>query len=325
MKTKLTHTAKALLFVLILLILMSGASQIVRPKDNTEEQWKHDSSAYGVLGEPENTVDVLLIGDSELYSSIIPLQIWDEHGYTSFNCGSKTQSLWYSIQFLLDAFERQTPKIVVLETNTIFRYFTVDNILLHSAEILFPVLKYHDRWKIISFEDMFSPVDYKHLNANKGFLFNNNIDPAQTDDYMTPSGSYKYITPVNRMYIRMIESFCSSHGAKLVLMSTPSTKNWNMARHNSIERFAKEIGVDYIDMNTMPSEVPIDWDHDTRDMGDHLNIYGAEKATAYLGKYLEDTGLLTDHKDDPACKGWNKALAAFVKKYRKDLSFHTRK
>ena len=90
-----------------------------------------------------------------------------------------------------------------------------------------------------------------------------------------------------------------------------------MARHNSIERFAKEIGVDYIDMNTMPSEVPIDWEHDTRDMGDHLNIYGAEKATAYLGSYLEDTGLLTDHRDDPAYSGWNESLASFIKRYKK--------
>lgn len=325
MQKKLTHTGKALLFILILMLLLTIASQMIRPKNNTMEQWEHDYTAYGVLAEPENTVDVLLLGDSELYSSIMPLQIWQKYGYTSFNCGTKKQYLWYTTQFLLDAFERQTPKIVVLETNMIFRYFTVDNIILHSAEILFPVFKYHDRWKNITFSEMISPVDYTNLQTNKGYIFTNNIDPANTESYMKPSDSYKYITPVNKMYIRMIESFCSSHGAKLVLMSTPSTKNWNMSRHNSMVRFAEELGVDYIDMNTVGDEIQIDWEHDTRDKGDHLNVFGAGKATDYLGKYLDSTGLLTDHRKDPAFSGWNDAMKEFIKKYKIYLTFMKKK
>ncbi len=320
MQSKYIHTAKAILFIMIFLIILSGISQILSPKDNTKNQWKHDYIAYGVLGEPENTVDVLLLGDSELYSSIVPLQLWEKYGYTSFSCSSKGQHLWYTTQFLLDTFKHQSPKIVILETDMIFRYFTMDNALLHSTEILFPALKYHDRWKNISFNDVIAPVDYTYLHSGKGYIYSDKIAPAKTGKYMKPSNNYAEITPANETYVKMIQSFCSNHGAKLVLMSTPSTKNWNMSKHNSIERFAEEIGVDFIDMNTLRSEIPIDWKHDTRDKGDHLNIFGAIKATSYLGMYLEETELLSSHKDDPAYNSWNEALDTFLRDNDLELS-----
>lgn len=43
-------------------------------------------------------------------------------------------------------------------------------------------------------------------------------------------------------------------------------------------------------MNTLREEIPINWNTDTRDKGDHLNYFGAVKATEYFGKYLEEKG-----------------------------------
>ena len=61
----------------------------------------------------------------------------------------------------------------------------------------------------------------------------------------------------------------------------------------------------------MQEQIPIDWEKDTRDKGDHLNYFGAKKVTAFLGKYLSDTGLVSNHKNDRDYEHWNTALADF--------------
>ena len=41
--------------------------------------------------------------------------------------------------------------------------------------------------------------------------------------------------------------------------------------------------------------------------GDHLNHFGAVKVTHYLAGWLEETGLLTDHRNDENYAKWNDA------------------
>ena len=108
-----------------------------------------------------------------------------------------------------------------------------------------------------------------------------------------------------------ILAFCREQGAQLVLFSSPSTANWDYLRHNAVAQFAKELGVEYIDMNLMTQEIPIDWETDTRDRGDHLNHDGAEKVSLWLGSYLADTGLFEDKRTWEAYTAWNDCLADF--------------
>ena len=321
MKKKVNDTLKALVFVLILILLLTGVSYLMMPRDNTEQQWKHDVSANAFRAEPEDTLDVLFFGDSEVYTNIMPLRIWSAEGITSYCVSSSKQNLWYTFQLMLDALQTQSPKIIFLEANAIFRYFTMDNFLLHGSELFFPVLKYHDRWKTISFSDLTAQTQYTYIHNEKGYHFSKDIDPADTTHYGAPTKKMKQVSMVNRLYVQAIKSLCDRYHVRLVLLSTPSTKSWNMSKHNSAESMAKALGVEYLDLNLLQEEVPIDWSHDTRDKGDHLNIYGANKVSVYLAHYLRDTGLFADHREDPTYSVWNKAVEAFVKKHAAARTF----
>ena len=103
------------------------------------------------------------------------------------------------------------------------------------------------------------------------------------------------------------------NGISLVLMSTPSTVNWNTARHNRTQLLAGELGIDYIDLNMGSQRVEIDWATDTCDKGDHLNIYGAQKVTSKLGEILSATYQVPSHANEKAYASWHDAYARYTK------------
>lgn len=315
MKSILKKVFSGVAFVAILLVLLIVASLILTPKSNIKNDGMHDPVANAILGEPKNSIDVLILGDSETYCAFAPLKIWQDYGYTSYVCGTAAQRLNYSQEFLRKAFSVQSPKIVILETNAIFRKFTQSDILTQKAEEEFSVFRYHDRWKSLKLKDInFNyETDYTFLDTAKGYSYNKTISPAKTDEYMKKTKLKKEIPSKNRRYVKDIAEFCEENGAEFILVSTPSTKNWNYKKHNAIAALAENIGAQYIDMNTLPDEVNIDWKKDTRDKGDHMNHYGAMKVSSYLGEYFKEQNLFTDKRNDPDYKEWNECVKKFNK------------
>ncbi len=310
MKTRIAPFVTGACFLALLCALMLAASYLFMPKNNHKAFGVNDAEmlASGILGEKENSIDVLVVGDSEAYSSISPMQMWEERGFRSYLCSTPAQPLYDSYRFLRQALERQSPSVVVLETNAIFRPYKLNDYLLSRAKTLFSVLRYHDRWKSLKVNDFGRPVEYTWTDDLKGFRYNPAVAAASTKNYMLPTDSATPIPALNEDCLQDMLALCKENNAELLLVSTPSTINWNRARHNSIAAFAEENDLTYIDMNTMPNEVPIDWARDTRDRGDHLNYSGAVKVSAFLGKYLQENYALPDQRDAAHDSSWNDSL-----------------
>lgn len=312
MKTPIKTMVRCAAFLSGLAVLLLLTSKIIVPKNNAKENGILDPSANGILGEPEQTIDVLFLGDSECYSAFIPLRLWEKHGITSYNCGTALQNLYYTEEFLEKAFQKQSPKVVVLETNAIFRDFSVGASAVHKFNQWFPVFQYHDRWKHLKPGEInLTDAAYTHKENAKGYVRYNEVSPAKPGDYMAPTQETEPVSVRNYAYVKDFRDYCNKHGARLILVSTPSTVNWNMKRHNGIRKLADELQVDYYDLNGSTAPVQIDWSKDTRDKGDHMNHTGACKVTDWLGDYLIRTKLVGSRKDDERCKGWDAALDRF--------------
>lgn len=71
---------------------------------------------YAFLPEPENTVQIACVGNSDLYSGFVPPVLWGNQGYSATVYASARQSLTKSYALLERVFATQSPELVVLET-----------------------------------------------------------------------------------------------------------------------------------------------------------------------------------------------------------------
>ncbi|MCQ2521125.1 MAG: hypothetical protein MJ105_01995 [Lachnospiraceae bacterium] len=312
MKDIVSKIARAVIFVMGLLLLLYGLSRMVVVKE------KMDQHANAIVSEPEQTIDVLVLGNSETYSSVVPLKLWEQKGITAYCCGTPDQRLFYAKEFLEKTFKNQSPLVVMIETDMLYNGSAKNDEVVHKLSTVFPVFLYHNRWKTLSFSDFVHRNSGYGVEENKGYSYDLTIVPASTDGYMDPSELVEVIPKRNQEYIRQIKEYCDERGALLVLYSTPSTVNWNMRRHNGVEILAEDIGIDYVDLNILQADVGIDWRRDTRDKGDHMNYWGANKVTGYLGEYLHSLGILVDHRGDERYQDWDIYLDSFNQQLAQD-------
>lgn len=307
----------SLLFLAILMGLLAAGSRIVEPKNNEKSSGMRNAQATGFLTERENSLDYLIIGDSETYSSMSPMQLWRDYGYTGYVCGTPGQHMEDTYNYLTSFFRVQKPRLVIFEGNALYRSSgiqdDVSRVLSRSIQRMMPVFEYHDRWKSLSAADV-GQVNYTWRNYLKGFIPTWKSKPwTGAEDYMHKTHQAKPIQEVNRFYFDRIARFCEEQGVPLLVVNVAAPVNWNYQKHNGVKKLTKEYDVPYLDMNLHVGKLKINWQTDSRDGGDHMNFKGARKVTAYLGKYLDKHYSLPDHRDDPAYDSWNQDLIEYEK------------
>ena len=315
---KINNKVKIVLFLSGLFILLYGLSYLILPNNTM------DSGLYkktnSITSEAENTIDYIVIGDSEAVSSISPMEIWKDYGYTGYNCGVPGQRLQDTYYLFEKVLKKQTPKIVFLETNAFYRDFeylsALDNMVDENMKNMFPVYKFHSNWKYFHL-NMLRNLKNKAadgpVNTYKGFKYVPVINPYKGGPYIRESDSVYPIGDQPMEYINKIIELCREQNIQLVLYSVPTPKNWTPGKHNTAVSLAEKNQLTFLDLNLMTSEVPMDWNKDTRDEGDHPNYFCSVKISGYIGSYLSKQGILTDHRKDKTYDSWNQDLVAYKK------------
>ena len=110
---------RKILFFLLLAMMLAGASAVCSPDhiNLTKRVEGRDQCIAGILSETEDSVDVLILGDSLSIANISPMELWKEQGITSYVCGQSGQRATESYYLLKQALKTQTPRLVILETN----------------------------------------------------------------------------------------------------------------------------------------------------------------------------------------------------------------
>lgn len=295
---------KTLLFFFILAVHLGSMSRKITETAQRHEDWVHyrNKSALLLQKEQKDTIDVLFLGDSLSYTAFSPMQIWNDYGIPSFVGGQSGQNIQESYYMLKTAFKNQKPHLVVLETNVLFRSQKGSSgltmTLASMGSYYFPMFTHHDIWKSLLTDKRYSEENYK------GFQFRQAIEPYRRGKYMKETEKIEPICGTVENYLTKIEDLCSRNQAELVLISTPSPMNYNYKKHNTLEIYAYEKELTYEDMNLKNGVLGINWEKDSLDGGDHLNLSGARKVTDFIGKYLYDNFRLPDRRGEEKYASW---------------------
>lgn len=313
---KFKNITRLIAFLIGLLFLLNLSSYLFIPEDKTEEATY--KRVKGVLSEPRNTLDYLAIGDSECRSSISPMEIWKKYGFTGYNCGVPAQHLRETYYLLEELLKIQSPKVVLLETNSFSRNFILYTELQNIADSItkrfFPVFEYHNRWKNFMIDTQKnSKKRYVTSDPFKGLQYSTIVKPYTKGDYIKKTDKVKKIKEIPMLYLNQITKLCNDKGIQLILYCAPSPLCWSSQEHNATAEFAKKNQLPFIDLNLLNAKLGMDWSRDTRDKGDHLNYYGAKKVTGYMGAYLSVHTNLRDHRKEKSYFLWNKTLEEYLK------------
>lgn len=301
---------RVILFLAILFGLLALLSSLaLKMTHGFRDIFNHSTTS--IYDEPDGSIDVISIGDSNVYSSISPLQMWEDHGITSYSCGEPAERISHTYEHLKKIYRHQTPKVVFIEGNCLFRDKSngeaLESITKAKLARIFPIVTYHSELQLRNLPALLRD-DH---SITKGYYIRADVIGTDTSDIKRKKTDKRQpVHPLSSwMFTRCIR-YCQKHGSKVVLLSTPSANNWNYKKHNSLKDLARENSIPFFDMN-LTMDGGIDWTRDSCDGGDHLNIYGAKKATTCFESYLLEHYQLPDHRQDKDYKQWDRDLAIY--------------
>ncbi len=313
MKKKIKKAIQALCFILTTGLLMCYFSNVMFNGISSDSGARADVYQY-IDAEEDDTIDVLFIGDSVLYASIIPMQIWNDTRITSYIVGyglMTPQEAYNDLKYVL---KKQTPKIVFLEPSMLLTYDEDKNpteikamgnmidYLNGSIEgainDVAPLMRYKSEWSSRTFEDLLLLELSEFNSVNKGYVYSNNVLPPEDQ------GEYTKDVVFNNngdIYFEKIFNLCKQEGATLSLISLPDKRSWSKKKHDKIVELSEKYELDYVDFS-LDTEKVVDgflWSTDTQDGGHHLNYNGATKLTVKTEEYIRERYNLPQTKLQP--------------------------
>lgn len=293
----------------------------------------------GYFKEPKNTVDVLLIGASELYTGFNSPLAWKEFGFTSydFSFAAMPGSLYEIVT--KKALKTQSPKLLVFEINGFLydeKYLThrrpvhawFDTVGVDSdgreylkenipkkewAEYYFPLYKYHANWRepLYCVRNAASTLYLETEGISYSKAFANTA--LRRFDGKVKNKNIQF-TGKAREYMTDLLEYCKSQGLENVLfVRLPHClKNGNKNASQEIEQLVTDYGYRYADFENSYEQIGLNTQDDFYNF-EHLNIFGMEKFTKYFGQYICDNyNIKTDHSAETV-EQWNKCAEVMEK------------
>lgn len=296
----------------------------------TENYYTNTIEDFKELSKREN-IDVLFLGSSHSYTAFNPLLVDSITNTVSYNLGSDGLRLAFTDVLFEEVLKYTKPKLVILELyrgsivplstpqskgyqlraldivpnyninkqKKIWKYYNSSEYF--SA--LFPLIRNHKKWVETDFFDISNRKDYKNLIQASGFI--NKISKVTKEDSikfkdfkikkLKPKKS-NFITKTVKEDINKIKELTKKAGAKLLIVTAPDLRVpfSNSGFLEELDSFCKKRKIDYLNLNQFYNSIDLKVT-DFRDPS-HLNIFGANKTSKFLGNFLKKNYQLPNKK-----------------------------
>lgn len=296
----------------------------------------------GFYLEDKDSLDVVLIGASDVYAGFSSLYAYKNYGFTSYPVATQSNVvLSYKTQ-VKEAVERQHPKLIVVEINGAlygkesdltkeanFRNYS-DNIPMsynkyelisenkdsNQLEYYLPIVKYHSVWndfpKGLAWSYTLLKDDIRGYNYLKGSKSRSvQFKPKEktyNDTLLNDDGKDDF-SPNSEKCFRELLEYCKSENINVVFTRFPhivvKSTYARFHRSNTAGDIISEYGFKYYNFERDFEKTGLDINKDFYNY-DHLNVYGQQKFTDYFCKILtEEHGITPSDLTDSQKEEWD--------------------
>ena len=307
--SKSRTAVRAIVFVLIAVLgigLISPAFVV-----NNEWDMRH---VHGFFLEPEDSLDVVLIGASQLYTGYSAPLAWQQYGYTSYPLTDSNIPARLYGSLLTEAVDRQHPKLIVVDIDGFINDENpetleanlrkwIDNIPWSrnrletirtcvprelQTSFYFNIAKYHANWyqpgTWLPVQRRLRAMDKTGYSLTKSFEA---IGQSLTDAD-EPDTRPLTLSAANEQYLRAFCAQARSLGTNVLFLRTPHrTQTTDPNVFADVAAVVGDYGYELLDLHDAFDTIGLDRCADFMD-SDHLNAIGMETFTAWFGQYLSE-------------------------------------
>ena len=302
------------LCIVILLLLFFNYTQVRFDHNNIRIE--------GFYKEEKNSIDVVFIGASELYSDYYPVDAYEEYGYTSYNYAIEDNPVMFYKWELDEIYKFQHPKLVVIELSgavseseleqgsgyfdATLRKITDSTPLFgekaklisqygnekHQLSYYLPLMMYHTAKPSLGTAKEIFGFYSRGYSYLKGAVTHTNSKECSKDELynVNNDNTTVQISEKQRVYLLDLLNHCKENNYQVVFARFPhrienSDKYKRYCEGNCVAEIVQENGFDFLDFEQSVDETGIDKIQDFSD-GEHLRASGAKKFTEYIGETL---------------------------------------
>lgn len=290
----------------------------------------------GFFQEPDDSLDVVTIGPSELYSDYAPTLAWKEYGYTSYNLavagipGNMYQSM------VEQALMHQSPKLLVINMSglcwgddvygknpmtrawmdsvpwSIEKMKEINQTIPKKNRLSYflRIGKYHGNWK--NPIAVAKTIVLKGCMDFNGFCYTKGIRSVSSCNSGNGVGQNYGIgfTDQSKEYLKDLIAFCKEKEVENVLfVNMPHQGSASNPKvFTEIKEIVEESGYDYLNLDKGYDQYGVENANDFSDT-DHMNVRGMRKFTHFLGKYITDNYDVVSEYDEKTRKQWDRCAA----------------
>ncbi len=311
MLTKLKHFFHGLTFVILLALSIHACGEFLEYKEAKEK--------YTGFFESETNFDVIFLGTSHTWNTVLPMELWRDYGISSYNWGYSNCTPAESYYIFKDIVKYTDPKLVVIDLFGIMEYqdgngkyrqdrieqqhvqfdeipFSLNKLEAaldvfdnyeHRLDYVFNLMMYHNRWDELNERDFnvkLSPEKGSSMLMGLGW---------GTQYWSIGESEKTELDSVNFEYFIKFMDFCHEEDIHVlcVYLPYPAEKSVQRAANSIGEVIDMYLTAEYVNMLNMGL---VDYSTDMYSDNNHLNFTGASKVTDWLGNYLRENYTFLD-------------------------------
>lgn len=290
----------------------------------------------GFFQEPDDSLDMVAIGASELYADYAPTLAWEEHGYTSYNLSVAgiPGNMFHSMaeQVLM----HQSPKLLLVNMSglcwgddvygknpmtrawmdsvpwSIEKAKEIREAIPRESRLSYflRIGKYHGNWK--NPVALAKTIVLKGCMDFNGFCYTKGLRSFSCCNGISGLGQIygMSFTDQSKIYLKELIAFCKEKRVENVLfLNLPHQSiSSNPEVFTEIKEIVEESGYDYLNLDKGYEAYGIDNASDFSDP-DHLNVRGMRKFTHFLGDYITKNYEVISEHDEKTRKQWDRCAA----------------